>query len=314
MKKIFAVTIILAALFVCGCGDGEKHFERSEKIMGTVVTLKADGKNSEKAVNESFEKIFAFVENIKSDVTKLNETAGSGEYVKLNPDVFEVLQISQKYSELTGGAFDVTVGAAVDLWKVARKNKILPDAGEIDDTKNFVGYKHLYLNESEQSAMIDKAGVKINLGGVGKGYGADIARKIFVANGITDGIIDFGTSSIFVFGKKKIGLKNPRGENEISEVVEVENSALSTSGDYEQFFIVEGRRFHHIINPETCMPSDKNISSVSLIVAGDFENCGTVADILSTSIFVLGEEHGKNLVKKIGREKINIVALEKSDE
>lgn len=314
MKKIFVVAIIFSTLFVCACGNESKHFERSEKIMGTVVTLKADGKNSEKAVNESFEKIFAFVENIKTDVTKLNETAGSGEYVKVSPEVFEVLQISQKYSELTGGAFDVTVGAVVDLWKDARKNKILPTDSEIADAKNFVGYKHLHLNESEQSAMIDKAGVKINLGGVGKGYGTDIARKIFVANGITDGIIDFGTSSIFVFGKKKIGFKNSRGENEISEVREVENSAISTSGDYEQFFIVEGRRFHHIINPETCMPADKKISSVSLIVPGSFENCGTVADILSTSIFVLGEERGKNLVEKIGGDEIKIVAIEKSGE
>ena len=106
--------------------------------MGTVVTLKADGKNSEKAVNESFEKIFAFVENIKSDVTKLNETAGSGEYVKLNPDVFEVLQISQKYSELTGGAFDVTVGTAVDLWKVARKNKILTTRKILSGTNTYI--------------------------------------------------------------------------------------------------------------------------------------------------------------------------------
>ena len=102
----------------------------------------------------------------------MNESAGSGEFVKVSAGVFEMLKLSQHYSELTGGAFDVTLGAAIDLWRNARKSKTLPSPEEIDAVKNFVGYKPLNLNESEQSAMIDTFGVKINLGGVGKGYGA----------------------------------------------------------------------------------------------------------------------------------------------
>ena len=298
MKKFLAV-IICAAILISGCGN--EHYERTEKVMGTLVTLKAQGQNSQAAVDESFEKIFALVENIKADVKNLNDSAGNDEFVKVSADVFEMLKLSQHYSELTGGAFDVTCGTAVDLWRNARKTETLPAQAEIDAVKNLVGYKHLHLNDAEQSAMIDLAGVKINLGGVGKGYGADVARKIFIKHGITDGIIDFGTSSIFAFGKKKIGIKNPRGEHEVSEVIELENAALSTSGDYEQFFIVDGRRYHHIIDPKTCLPTDNGVASVSVVVAGDVENCSAVADIASTAILVLGEEPDKKFLGTAGK-------------
>ena len=93
------------------------------------------------------------------------------------------------------------------------------------------------MDEKNCSANLEKNGMKINLGGIGKGYGTDIARKIFEKYKITDGIINFGTSSTFAFGEKRIGIKNPRAENEISQVILLENSALSTSGDYENFFI-----------------------------------------------------------------------------
>ena len=300
MKTFLAV--LLTAIFICGCGkevEQTNHYERTEKVMGTLVTLKAQGKNSRAAVDESFDEIFALVENIQADITKLNESAGSGEFVKVSPDVFAILKLSQHYSELTDGAFDITVGVAVDLWRNARKSETLPLKEEIESARKLVGYKHLILNETEQSAKLDLAGVKVNLGGVGKGYGADVARRIFIKHGITDGIIDFGTSSIFVFGKKKIGLRNPRGEHEVSEVLELEDAALSTSGDYEQFFIVEGHRYHHIINPKTCSPTDNGISSVSVTISGNVENCGAVADISSTSILVLGEESSKKFLKEL---------------
>ena len=310
MKMKIFLAVLLTATFICGCSNNiPAHYERTEKVMGTLVTLKAQGKNSRAAVDESFDEIFALIKNIQNDVTKLNESAGSGEFVKVSPDVFTILKLSQHYSELTDGAFDVTCGAAVDLWRNARKSGTLPSPDQIDSVKNLVGYKHLILNEVEQSAKLDLAGVKVNLGGVGKGYGSDVARKIFLKHDITDGIIDFGTSSIFAFGKKKIGLRNPRGEHEVSEVIELEDAALSTSGDYEQFFIVEGHRYHHIINPKTCSPTDNGISSVSVVISNDVESCGAVADISSTAILVLGEESSKKFLKELSPKSV-IVKLE----
>lgn len=296
--RIFAAIFICATLLTGGCGDSNSY-ERSENLMGTIVTLKAEGNSARTAIDESFDAIFALVDKIKVDVDNLNNCAGNGEFIGISPEVFEMLTISQKYSELTGGAFDITVGAAVDLWRNARRTETLPTAEEIAAVKNLVGYQHLHLNEPDHSAMLDTPGVKINLGGIGKGYGVDIVRKIFIEHGINDGIIDFGTSSIFVFGNKRIGLRNPRADNDLAEVIEIKNAALSTSGDYEQFFIVDGHRYHHIINPTTCMPTDNGVISVSVAVNDDIANCATIADILSTSIFVLGSEHGNRIATSI---------------
>ena len=287
------ITLMVAMFTIVGCSTPQKeYYERTEKIMGTIVTLKADGIEAKVAVDESFDKIFKLVDNIKTDVKRI-ET--EDDYVEVSQDVYEIIKISQHYSELTDGAFDVTVGAAVDLWKVARKENHLPIDEDIENTKRLVGFQHLHLRESDHSVMLDTKGVKINLGGVGKGYGADIARKVFIKHGIQDGLIDFGTSTIFAFGNKRIGLKNPRNDKAITEVVEINNSAISTSGDYEQFTIIDGRRYHHIIDPKSCMPTDNGIISVSVTVNGDIENCATLADILSTSIFVLGEQKSKEL-------------------
>ena len=138
----------------------------------------------------------------------------------------------------------------------------------------------------------DLRGVKINLGGIAKGYGVDLARKIFAEKNIQSGLIDFGTSTIYAVGKKKIGIKNPRA-NELAAVVEVENAALSTSGDYEKFFIVDNRRYHHIIDPKTCAPVENQISSVSVVVDGREKNCAMFADILSTAVFVMGRDRAE---------------------
>jgi len=284
MKKILMSLLIFTTLFIFGCKE-PVTYERTEKVMGTLVTLKATGDDAQVAVDESFAKIFEFVDAVKVDVKNLNDGAGNGQFVKISPEVFEVLKISKEYYGLTDGAFDVTIGAAVDLWKVARKNKSLPTLEEIDAVKVLVGSEHLHLDEKNCSAYVDTAGVKINLGGVGKGYGADIARKIFLRYKINDGLIDFGTSTIYAVGKKSIGIKNPKGDG-LTEIIEIENAAVSTSGDYENFFVVDGKRYHHIIDPVTCAPVESDGASSTVTVSNDVENCATVADILSTSKFI----------------------------
>ncbi|MBQ9498167.1 MAG: FAD:protein FMN transferase [Selenomonadaceae bacterium] len=290
MKKFFA--IILLSLVLCPLSL-PKNFERTEILMGTVVTLKAQGKNSRAAVDESFRELFELEKNFSADVKKIENAAGNGAFVKISPDVYEILSAAKKFSAMTDGAFDVTIGAAVELWGIGTENPRVPPADERAAVKNFVGHEHLHLRGGE--AYLDKRGVKINLGGVGKGYGVDVARKIFIAHGVTSGLIDFGTSTIFAFGKKKIGIKNPRAE-EISAVVELVDCALSTSGDYEKFFIADGRRYHHIIDPKTCAPAEAENFSVSVIVDGGEKSCATLADILSTTAFILGKEQTEKIL------------------
>ena len=294
MKKIFTALIFLTAIFLTACGDS--RYERQEIFMGTVITLKATGPDAEVAVDESFRVIDALIKNIFADVKKIEDAAGTGDFVEISPDVYKSLETAQIFSELTDGAFDVTIGAAIDLWGFRDKNFRVPTDDELTCVKNFVGHEHLHLRDGK--AYLDKRGVKINLGGVAKGYGVDLVRKIFAAHGIRDGLIDFGTSTIFAVGTKKIGVKNPQAEDEMSAVVELKNSALSTSGDYEKFFVANGRRYTHIIDPKTCAPVDREKFSVTVVVDGSVENCGTVADILSTAAFIDRERVEKILSTK----------------
>ena len=285
--------IFFAAMMIGGCSE-PPTCTRSEILMGTVVTLKATGFNSQAAVNESFSRIAELEQNIFVDMSAIESAAGNGDFVKISADVYKILETAQKYSVLTDGAFDVTIGAAVELWGIGTENQRVPSDDELAAVKNFVGFEHLHLRDG--AARLDLRGVKLNVGGIAKGYGVDIARKIFAAHGIRDGLIDFGTSTIFAVGRKKIGIKNPRASNELVGVIELENSVLSTSGDYEKFFVADGRRYHHIINPKTCAPAVSENFSVSVVVDGDVENCATVADILSTAVFVAGSERAEKFL------------------
>ena len=293
MKIFLSLMIFMMLILFSGCGA--TTCERSEIAMGTVITLKATGFDAQAAIDESFTRIAKLEENISADIKKI-EDAAEVDFVKISPEVYNILETAQEYSALTGGAFDITIGAAVDLWGIDTENPHVPTDTELAAVKNFVGYEHLHLRGGK--AYLDKHGVKINLGGIAKGYGVDVARKIFAEYGIRDGLIDFGTSTIFAIGKKRIGIKNPRAD-ELSEVIELEDAALSTSGDYEKFFIANGRRYHHIIDPKTCAPAANENFSVSVVVDGSEENCAMIADILSTAAFVAGKERAKTfLIKK----------------
>ena len=293
MRKFLSLMILVTVALFGGCGL--TTCERSEIAMGTVVTLKATGSDAQAAVDESFARIAELEKNISADVQKIEDASGTGEGVKISPEVYEILEMAQKYSELTDGAFDVTCGVAVELWGIGTKNPRVPTDDEIAAVKNFVGHEHLHLHDS--TAYLDLRGVKLNLGGVAKGYGVDLARKIFAAHGIHDGLIDFGNSTIFAIGKKKIGIKNPNDPGKLAEIVEIENCAISTSGDYEKFFIVEGHRYSHIIDPKTCAPADSGISSISVIVSNDVKNCATVSDILSTTFFITDRHRTKEILR-----------------
>lgn len=117
-------------------------------------------------------------------------------------------------------------------------------------------------------------------------------------------MIDFGNSTIFAIGKKKIGIKNPDDPSKLAEIVELKDCAISTSGNYEKFFIVEDRRYAHIIDPKTCTPANSGISSISVVVFDDVKNCATVADIFSTAFFVTGLERAEEISRRQSHVKI----------
>ena len=163
-----------------------------------------------------------------------------------------------------------------------------------------VHYKDILLRPEDHSVMLAKAGMSIDLGGVAKGYAVDEVRKIYEAHHIESGLINMGASSMYAVGKTSkgkawnIGMKHPRSDTngEYLGIVSIENQALSTSGDYERYFMQDGRRYHHIFDPVTGYPADSGVMSDSIVIDGDVEHAGMLSDILTTVVFVLGPQKG----------------------
>ncbi|OGW58679.1 MAG: hypothetical protein A2Z09_03340, partial [Nitrospirae bacterium RBG_16_43_8] len=212
----------------------------------------------------------------------------------------EVLEKAVYASGKTGGGFDITIGSVTTLWDFHKRTK--PEDKKIKERLPLVNYKNIILNKKSSSVYLKKSGMLIDLGGIAKGYAADKAVEALKREGIKSGLVSI-SGDIKAFGLKpdskpwKIGIRNPRTENkedEIMATIEITDMAISTSGDYERYFIIDRKRYHHILNPKTGYSVDE-CRSVS-IIAKD----GTVTDPFSTGIFVLGAEKGIKLLEEMG--------------
>lgn len=307
-KNLFCfLCLALCLVLLAGCGR-EASYERSRIFMDTVVTLRAAGPGARAAVEEGMvrmgelERMLGTGEG--SDARRLGEAAGRG-YVRVSPETMHVLEASQRYSELTGGAWDVTAAPLVALWGIGTENARVPTEAEQDAARRLVGWQGLKLRPEEGSAMLVREGMGIHLGGVAKGYAADEVRRIFERHGVQDGLISMGTSTIYAMGKNeegaawRIGLRHPRQEGEVLAVVPVSGEALSTSGDYERYFERDGVRYCHIMDPRAGRPARGGLSAVTVVVDGSIEDAGMVSDVLSTAVFVLGAEEGRRLIESL---------------
>ncbi|HXX81706.1 MAG TPA: FAD:protein FMN transferase, partial [Thermodesulfovibrionales bacterium] len=229
----------------------------------------------------------------------VNRNAGLSA-VRVSPETMEVLEKAIETSEKTGGAFDVTIGPEISQWNFPLKIK--PEDESIKKRLGLVNYKLIQLDKGRSTVYLKKKGMLLDLGGIAKGYAADKAVEELRKNGIRSGIAAVG-GEVKTFGRKpdgtawKVGIKNPRptGENdEILAMVELNDAAISTSGDYERYFILQGKRFHHILDPKTGFPA-QGCQSVS-IIAKD----GVYTDAFATGVFVLGPEKGIALLERMG--------------
>lgn len=226
---------------------------------------------------------------LSSDVSNFNtadtQTVISGETAAL---IADALQLSRE----TGGSFDITVEPLSALWNVTGENSEIPKESEITEVLNCVGYENLTLTICGEDAVLakDKPGVRIDLGAVAKGYVCEQIVQYLKESGIPYGKLSFG-GNLGLFGVKPdgtswhIGIKNPLNPDAVAAYVSVSEGFVSVSGDYERYFEAEGKRYHHIINPESGWPADNEICS-SVVVAQN----GALADALSTALFVMGKD------------------------
>lgn len=308
MKRV-SFFVLIFFLLVTGC-TRLKTVQKTETVMGTKVSITVVAKTAEEgeaAIDAALAEVRRLDEMMSlykddSEITRVNMAAGK-KPVKVSPEMIEVVEAARKISELTDGAFDVTVGPLVVLWQMRLKEGNGPTDEEIRRILAFVGHQHIIIDKQSSTLFLKKPNMIMDFGGVAKGYAADKAAEVLKRRGIENAIVALA-GDIRVMGHRtdnspwRIGVQHPRAPDENLTVLELSDKSISTSGDYERFAIKGAKRYHHILDPRTGKPSE---GMESLTITGDR---GEVIDPLTTALFILGPEKGMKIVKKLGYEAI----------
>ncbi|WP_352418200.1 FAD:protein FMN transferase [Proteiniborus sp.] len=278
--------------------------EKTGFLLGTVVQIKLLEPQPEDFFNEAFSLIQSIenkmsinIEN--SEVSKINKNAGKS-YVKVSPETYFVIEKGKYYSSLSNGFFDISIGPLVKLWGIGSKDANVPRQSEIDKVLRKIDYNHILLNESDRSVKLAEEGMVIDLGGIAKGYAADVIADYLKSKNINNAIIDLGGNVLALGGKSQndkwnIGIQNPFQErNKHIGILNVKDKTIVTSGVYERYFIETGKRYHHILDPFTGYPVKNSLMSVTIVADKSID-----ADGLSTTVFALGTEKGMELIEKL---------------
>ena len=300
-----------AALMGLSRGNSSNHkqpddmltrYEYTQYHMGVdvrMVVYAPDPSTAERACAAAFER-FAALDTIMSDYRSNSElmrlcARAGGPPVPISRDLFTVLQRSQEVAQRSDGAFDVTCGPLVALWRKARKTGALPAPDDIERARALVGWQKLKLDPRRRTAKLLVPGMKLDLGGIGKGYADDCAQEVLKRNGIRHALVEAGVDIVVSEpppGRDgwKIEVANARDASG-APLLSFSNVAVSTSGDTEQFVEIGGRRYSHVLDPHTGQALTDRIGVT--IVARD----GLTSDSLSTAVSVLGPEKGQALVR-----------------
>jgi FAD:protein FMN transferase len=230
-----------------------------------------------------------------SELNRLSASAG-GPAVAVSEELFLVLQRAQEVSRLSNGAFDITVGPVIALWRNARRTGVMPDPVELDTARRLVGWRKVELDPANRSVRLSTPGMKLDLGGIAKGYAADCAIQVLKEQGISSALVEAGGDVVVSEPPPgtpgwiiEVTNDNPRLR---SRKIFVKNAGISTSGDAAQFVVIDGKRYSHIVDPRTGIGL---INSAQVtIVAKD----GLTSDPLSTAVSVMGEQTGRMLAKQ----------------
>lgn len=305
--SVLIAVVITATVFVSAMR--KTVFTDSRITLDTVVAVNVVTNSGRKA-SKAFDAVYADLDQLgkkidfyseQSEVHKINANAGL-KAVEVSPETLELIKESLRIADTSGGSFDPTTGAVTVLWDFVKKER--PDKKELAKALKLVSYKNVKINEEKKTVFLTKKNMKIDLGGIAKGYAADRAVDILKKMGVTAALVAVA-GDIRAYGVKpdgrswKVGIQDPRPEDpsyNIFAALPLENKAISTSGDYQRFFEVEGVRYHHILDPQTGMPA-RGAESVSVIAEKAVDT-----DSLSTAVFVLGPRKGVALLKKLGYE------------
>jgi thiamine biosynthesis lipoprotein len=314
MNKI--AILILSLIFIVSCGTKEKiKVEHREFIFGTMINFTVYGEK-EKEIEEAIE--YAVVEMKRIESAYNTKNKGSILYnLNLNPikeqkmtdELYDILMETRKVSEFSKGYFDITIGPLVDLWGFDKLElKEIPNREEIEKVLDLIDYKSLIFDKN--NIKLSCEGQKLETGSFLKGYAIKRAKEVLIEHNIESALIS-AISSVETIGfrgdggKWRVGVQNPKNPDEMIKIANLSGEAMGVSGDYQTYVVVDGKKYHHILNPKTGYPGD-TISMLVVITSDSF-----FADLYSTALFMESPEKIIETVEKM--EGTEVMVVDKED-
>ena len=314
-------------LLFSACTEQDKMYKESRVLMDTYCTITVVSSSKERAV-DAIDAGFAEIKHLdmllnyfsdQSEITAVNRAAGI-KPVKVSDATLEILEKTAEISHTTAGAFDPTIAPVIKQWKFSKgpSGASVPPQEVIKEALRLADFKKVLIDRVSSEVFLKEEKMELDLGGIAKGYGADKAVDAIKAKGIRAALVaiagDIRGFGLNLSGKGwKVGIQNPRPAQasekaweDIFAVLHLKDRAISTSGDYQRFFIKEGKRYHHILDPETGFPAESDLISASVIAPE-----GYLADSLSTAVFVLGAEKGISLLESMEIDGVLVTADKK---
>ena len=316
----FSLSVVICFILVTGVLDDScasaAMVKRSQYLMGTLVFVTgvaSDDATAHAAVAAGLKEIRRLEKLLStwisdSELSRVNAAAGV-EPIQVSKETMALLEQSLEMDRLTDGGFNIAVGPAVAAWNVSDKGRI-PTRQELEAVRPLMNLSDLQLNRQAGTVFLARPGMQVDVGGIGKGYAADLAAEVMKKIGATAGVVAI-SGDIKTFGRMPdsqqflFGIQHPRKEQgNVLATIELENEAVSTAGDYQRYFEQDGIRYHHILDPKTLQPV-RSTQSVTVIASQ-----GVMADGLDTGIFVIGPEKGMALIERLTEVEGVIVAAD----
>ncbi len=280
--------------------------------MGTNVTLTVYSKEDQRKIAGAFDLLYRIENKISANregtvIAAINEKAGV-EAVKVDEDVFNLICFALELYRKTDGYFNPAIGALTKLWNIGSENPQVPSREDLEVVLPLLNPDDIVLDMENKTVFLTKEGMRLDLGGIGKGYAADALKSYFKENGVKKAIINLG-GNILILGEKKegekwnVGIVDPENTQDYFTTVSLEEGTVVTSGSYERFFEEDGVIYHHILNPETGYPWETDLLSATIVT-----DSSTLADGLSTAVFAGGIDEAERLASEFN---VKIILLMK---
>ncbi len=303
---VLSIVLFLIGFFIArNSSDEIKTIKRTQILLGTVVEIQvrdADDKKAEDAISKAFaemkriEDLFTTFDN-KSPVSRINNSAYT--IINVESEIYNLIVICDSITKLSNGCFDVSLNNIIRVWGFDSDNRHIPEASVIDSALKLSGWKDVKL--FGENKIFKQRKVELNFGAIAKGYAVDKAINILRKSGIKQALVNAGGEVSVIGNNWIVGIQHPDEINSIIKRIKLNGYTVATSGDYEQYFEVDGVRYHHILDPETGYPS-KGLQSVTII-----NKSNAFADALATAVFVMGEEKGMKLIESLDDTEVMII-------